>query len=201
MPRRSSWSSTTRMRLLTGPSFETRRAWVVASGTSSLCPQSIQPRSATMHFDDLFGNGQAEAGAILGLGVAIVDLVELFEIAGSLQFRYDGTGFRHSALALLNPPAHAGRLACSQFDLPCVWLVRGLPRWVWLDAASSTGGCEAWLPSLGPLAYAARARIWWPGPQGLRTVWSRLSVCADAQLFHQDRLCAPLRERRIKRQQ
>jgi len=49
-----------------------------------------------MHFDDLFGNGQAETSATLGLGVGIIDLAELFENACSLLFRYAGAGVRHA---------------------------------------------------------------------------------------------------------
>src|SRR5262245_29970547 len=75
-----------------------------------------------MHFDDLFGNGQAETSATLGLGVGIIDLVELFENACSLLFRYAGTGVRHAD----------GEVAVDGFScdphLTCVRELDGVPH-------------------------------------------------------------------------
>ena len=56
-----------------------------------------------MHFHDLLGDGQPEAGAAFLLGVGIVDLVELFEDAGEL-IGWDagpGVGDRHREVAVL----------------------------------------------------------------------------------------------------
>ena len=48
-----------------------------------------------MHLDDLLGDGEAEAGSALGLGIGVVDLVELLEDALQLLRRYSWTRVSH----------------------------------------------------------------------------------------------------------
>src|SRR5262249_19022554 len=48
-----------------------------------------------MHLDDLFGDGEAEARAALGLGKRAVDLVELLEDSTLLIKRYARPGIGH----------------------------------------------------------------------------------------------------------
>src|SRR5262249_37025943 len=72
MARRSSWSSTTRMRLL----MLHRRRRVQAAP----CPQPrLGPDAPTVHFNDFPGNGETRPGAALGTRVRAVDLAELLE--------------------------------------------------------------------------------------------------------------------------
>src|SRR5262245_36742480 len=49
-----------------------------------------------MHFHDLLGDGKAEAGTALSLGVGAVDLVKLLKDARSVLLRNPGTGICHS---------------------------------------------------------------------------------------------------------
>src|SRR5215475_11048484 len=42
----------------------------------------LDPDTTTMHLNDLLGDGEPETRTALGLGVRVVDLVELFEDAG-----------------------------------------------------------------------------------------------------------------------
>ena len=55
----------------------------------------FDPDAATVHLDDLLGDGEAEAGPALGLGVGVVDLVELLEDALQLLGRYPRTRVGH----------------------------------------------------------------------------------------------------------
>src|SRR5262249_20661576 len=50
------------------------------------------PDAATVHLDDLFGDGETKARAALGLGKGTVDLVELIEDPALLVDRYAGPG-------------------------------------------------------------------------------------------------------------
>ena len=50
----------------------------------ALAQGRLDPDAAAVHLDDLLGDGEPEAGAALGLGVGVVDLVELLEDAGQL---------------------------------------------------------------------------------------------------------------------
>src|SRR5262249_10063115 len=58
----------------------------------ALAERRLHPNAAAVHFDDLLGDGEAKAGAALGLGVRAVDLMELVEDPVLLIKRYAGTG-------------------------------------------------------------------------------------------------------------
>ena len=47
----------------------------------------LDPDATAVHLDDLLGDGEAEPGSALGLGVGVVHLVELVEHAGQLVLR------------------------------------------------------------------------------------------------------------------
>ena len=49
-----------------------------------------------MHLDDLLGDGKAKAGAAFGLGIGVIDLMELLEDTLQLLGRYSGTRVRHA---------------------------------------------------------------------------------------------------------
>ena len=49
-----------------------------------------------MHLDDLLGDGKAKAGSAFGLGIGVVDLVELLEYAMLLFQRYSGARVSHT---------------------------------------------------------------------------------------------------------
>ena len=65
--------------------------WKVAP----LTQRRFNPDATTVHLDDLLGDGEAEAGPALGLGVGVVDLVELLEDAVQLLRRYPWTRVGH----------------------------------------------------------------------------------------------------------
>src|SRR5215831_15435382 len=46
----------------------------------------LDPNPAPVHFDDFFGDGKAQSGTALGLGVRAVHLMELLEDAGLVLF-------------------------------------------------------------------------------------------------------------------
>jgi hypothetical protein len=48
-----------------------------------------------MHLDDLLGDGEAETGPALGLGIGVVDLMELLEDAFQLLRRYPRARVSH----------------------------------------------------------------------------------------------------------
>src|SRR5215475_11234350 len=68
------------------------------------------PDPAAVHLDDLFGDGETEARAALGLGKGTVDLMELIENPILLVKRYAGPGVRHGdgkmAIARARDDAH-----------------------------------------------------------------------------------------------
>src|SRR5262245_5818216 len=61
----------------------------------SFAGRGHHPDAATVHLDDLLGDGEAEARAALGLGKGTVDLMELIEDPTLLVERYAGPGVRH----------------------------------------------------------------------------------------------------------
>jgi hypothetical protein len=79
-----SWSSTTRMRLLMAPPMELGASRQLHSERRALAYRRFDPNATAMHFHDLLGNGQPEAGATLGLCVGAINLVELLEYARPL---------------------------------------------------------------------------------------------------------------------
>jgi hypothetical protein len=80
-PRKSSWFSTTGMRLLMAPSLRTPHGWDLHLDGRALAQGRLNPDASNVHLHDLLGDGEPKASAALGLGVRIVDLMELFEDA------------------------------------------------------------------------------------------------------------------------
>jgi hypothetical protein len=69
-----------------------------------------------VHLDDLLGNGETKNRTALGFGVGIIDLVELFEDAGTLVLGDSGPRVRHAEreVAIHGRGAHA-HLSTVQF--------------------------------------------------------------------------------------
>src|SRR5215813_4162705 len=74
------------MRVLMRRSSGIRRAWELHLKGRALPKRRFHPNAAAMHFNDLLGNGEAEAGPTLGLGVGTVHLMELIEDASLVLF-------------------------------------------------------------------------------------------------------------------
>src|SRR5262249_11820003 len=56
----------------------------------------LDPNPPAVHFDNLLGDGEPQAGPTLGLSVRAVDLMELLEDAGSMLLRYSWAGIGHT---------------------------------------------------------------------------------------------------------
>ena len=71
-------------------SRETGRGWA-----ANLVQRRLHPDPAPVHLDDLLGDGEGQAGAVLGLGVRAVHLVVLIENPILLIKRYAGASVGH----------------------------------------------------------------------------------------------------------
>src|SRR5215510_5142959 len=69
------------------------RQFQLKDGTSARC--RLHPDAPAVHLHDLFGDGEAKAGAALRLSVRAVDLMELLEDTILLIPRYTGAGVCH----------------------------------------------------------------------------------------------------------
>ena len=61
----------------------------------ALAERRFDPDATAVHLDDLLGDGEAEAGPALRLGVGVVDLMELLEDAAQLLSRNAGASVGH----------------------------------------------------------------------------------------------------------
>src|SRR5437660_6117683 len=73
------------MRLVMRSSF--RHEWVAPSGGRSFAHRRVHPDAAAVHFDNLLGNGEAKARTAFGLGIRVIDLMELLEDPRPLLLR------------------------------------------------------------------------------------------------------------------
>src|SRR5262249_32138713 len=64
---------------------------------SRALPQyGLHPDAATVHFDDLLGNGEAKASSTFGLRIRGIDLMELLEDSRPFLLRDARTGIHHA---------------------------------------------------------------------------------------------------------
>src|SRR6516164_4589999 len=76
-PRRSSWSSTTRMRLVMNRLSEVGSHRQFHMERRALAQFGLHPDAATVHLDDLLRDRKPKSGTALGLGICGIDLMEL----------------------------------------------------------------------------------------------------------------------------
>src|SRR5690348_18080836 len=78
----------------------------------------LDPEPATMHFDDLLGDGQTEAGPAFGLSVRTLRLLKFLEYLGlvALGNAWSGVGHRDRVAAVRGRSFHRDFAGIGEFD-------------------------------------------------------------------------------------
>src|SRR5438445_4251793 len=84
----------------------------------SFAHRRVHPDAATVHFDNLLGNGEAKTSTAFGLRIRVIDLMELFEDSRPLLLRDARASVHHTdrEVSVDSFSGHADLTSISELD-------------------------------------------------------------------------------------